>query len=245
MKFIILTDCSDDQSQMPVKSGCSKDAIVRVRRIMKFFELWRVKQQRLFQLVLWHTHFPHRFTPPNLLSPLCFDCEANLFEKQREAIVKNYTPNEPIIIADDSHFFDDNFDFEPLIEKAMQPESGIVFAQKAWILNPKMQQAFGDISEFEKEWTEADFVNWISATTWTFAKTYAETSPHEYAVFGKPNTELSDLYKATMFILRNGFVQMYYQTPFMAYEVGNRRYWADCCYNIVNRSLEGDLRIYQ
>jgi hypothetical protein len=220
---------------------------------MKSFEFWRRKQNRPYQLVLWHTHFPGRFTPPQVAKggPLPFDCQTNLLEKQIEAIAKNYNPDEPVFLADDSFVFTDDFDLEPFIEQAMQPNSGIVLAGNAWVLNPSMQRLIGNIDadlngeRFEKDWTQADFLGWVGRTTWTFAKTYAETAPHEYAVLGKPNTELADLYKATMFILRNGFVRMFYQTPFMSYEVENRIYWTYISYEGINRTLEGDLREYK
>ena len=250
MKIIVLFDWSDDQSKMPEKPGCSNESLYRSRRIMKSFEIWRQRQNRSYQLVLWHMHYPDRFvTPQNLPegAPLPFDCTANLLEKQAEAIAKNYDPNEPIFIADDSFFFSDDFDMEPLIEQAMRPGSGVVSLNNAWILGPETQRVFccADTSRYEKDWTEADFLDWINRTTWTFAKTYADTSPHEYAVLGKPNTELFDLYQATMFILRNGFVQMYYQTPFMAYELAGRRYWTYLSYELVNRTLQDDLKTYR
>lgn len=254
MKIIILIDWSDDQSKMPETAGYSEAGIRQGRRVMKAFEFWRRKQVRPYRLVLWHTHFPGRFVPPTTVpegQPYPRDCRANLLEKQVEAVAKNYSSDEPVFLTDDSFLFADDFDLEPFIEQSMQPGSGIVTAKNAWILNPNMQRVIGNIDRntdnerFEKDWTEADFVDWIDRTTWTFAKTYADTSPHEYAVLGKPDTTLADLYMATMFILRNGFVQMYYTTPFMAYEVGNRRYWSYASYNLVNRSLEGDLRTYQ
>lgn len=253
MKLIILIDWSDNQSKMPQEPGNTKEALYRSRRVMKSFEFWRRKQSCPYQLVLWHTHFPERFTPPTISDgqPLPMDCCANLFEKQIEAIAKNFSDNEPILLADDSFVFTNDFDLEPFIELAMQTGTGIVHAKNAWILNPTMQRMVGGLDtdpngeRFEKDWTESDFFDWIGRTTWTFAKTYAETSPHEYAVLGKPNTELHDLYMATMFILRHGFVQMYYQTPFMAYEIDNRRYWSYMSYGLINRSLQGDLKTYQ
>ena len=250
MKIIVLIDWSDDQSKMPQQPNSQGDATHRSRRVMKSFEFWRRKQSRRYQLVLWHTHYPWRFTEGPAEA---WDNRANLFEKQVEAVAKNYSPDEPIFLADDSFVFHDDFDLEPFIEQAMQQNSGIVLANNAWILNPTMQRLIGGIDadpnldRFEKDWTEADFCEWIERETWTFAKTYAETAPHEYAVVGakNPNTKLIDLYKATMFIMRNGFVQMYYQCPFCAYEVGNRRYWTYISYGLINRTQEGDLKTYQ
>jgi len=259
MKIIVLIDWSDDQSRMPQKPGCTVDdrfllpAVRRSQRLMKSYEFWRRKQSRDYRLVLWHTHFPWRFIPPTVPEgqPYPWDCQANLLEKQVEAIAKNYDSTEPVFLADDSFVFTDDFDLEPFIEQAMQPNSGIVLAGNAWVLNPTMQRLIGGIDadpageRFEKDWTEADFCEWIDRTTWTFAKTYADKAPHEYAVIGKPNTELIDLYKATMFIMRNGFVQMFYKTPFCAYEVGNRRYWSCLTYELINRTQEGDLKTYK
>lgn len=254
MKMIVLVDWSDDQSKMPEKPACTHEALQRGRRVMKSFEYWRRKRKKSHQLVLWHTHFPERFTrPPEIPEgqPDPFDCRANLLEKQIEAVTKNYNPDEPILLADDSFVFTDEFDLERLAEQAMRPGSGIVLAPNAWILNPGMQRVLGNLDgdpdgeRFEKDWTEDDFVDWAYRTTWTFAKTYAEKAPHEYAALGKPNTELFDLYKATMFILHNGYVEMFYQTPFMSYTVEKRRYWTYSSYDLVNRTLEGDLKTYK
>jgi hypothetical protein len=265
MKIVVLIDWSDDQSKMPQQPGCleeapyRKNATRRSRRVMKSFEFWRRKYctaetGRDYRLVLWHTHYPWRFMPPTEIpegEPYPWDCRANLLEKQVEAIAKNYDADEPVFLADDSFVFYDNFDLEPLIEQAMQPNTGIVLANNAWVLNPTMQRLIGGIDadptgeRFEKEWAEADFCEWVDRTTWTFAKTYADTSPHEYAALSKSNSTLLDLYKATMFIMRNGFVQMYYHVPFCAYVVNNRRYWTYMSYDLVNRSLEGDLKVYQ
>jgi len=87
----------------------------------------------------------------------------------------------------------------PDIEQAMQPGNGIVLADNAWVLNPTMQRLIGGIDadptgeRFEKDWAEADFCEWIDRTTWTFAKTYADTAPHEYAALSKSNSTLLDL----------------------------------------------------
>ena len=218
MKIIILIDWSDDQSQMPQKPGLLEGAAYRMeatrrsRRVMKSFEYWRRKQSCSYRLVLWHTHFLWRFMPPQEVpqgEPYPWDCRTNLFEKQLETIAKNFDANEPIFLADDSFVFTDDLDLESLVEQAMRPGSGVILANNAWILNPAIQRQFIggiDLEHFEKDWTEADFCDWIDQTTWTFVKSYAETAPHEYAVLGKQNTELEDLYKATMFILRNGYV---------------------------------------
>lgn len=262
MKIIVLIDWSDDQSKMPERPGCTGTepgaATWRSRRVMKSFEFWRRKRclqddGRSYRLVLWHTHFPWRFTQPLEVpegQAYPWDCRANLFEKQVEAVAKNFDPDEPILLADDSFMFTDSLDLEPFIEQAMRPGGGAVLVNNALLLNPATQRMFAGLDanpnaeRFEKDWTQEDFRDWINRTTWTFAKTYAEKAPHEYAVLGKPNTELSDLYKATMFILRNGFVQMFYQTPFMSYEIDDRRYWTYMSYDLVNRTLEGDLKTY-
>lgn len=253
MKIIVLLDWSDDQSEMPERPGCTHESVQRARRVMKSFEYWRRKQGSNDQLVLWHTHFPNSFIPPVNVpkgegEPM--DCRANLFDKQMEAVMKNSHPTEPIVLTDSSFVFTDDFDLTTLVEKTMQSKSGFVQANNLCIFSPTVQQLVADTADptgerFEKDWTETDFIDWTNRTTWTFAKTYAETAPHEYAVLGKPNTELVDLYKATMFILRNGYVEMFYQTPFMSYTVKNRRYWSCGSYDLINRTLEGDLKTYR
>ena len=38
---------------------------------------------------------------------------------------------------------------------------------------------------------------------------------------------------------------MFYKTPFFSYEVGSRRYWTMMSYDLINRTLEGDLKTYK
>ena len=151
------------------------------------------------------------------------------------AAAKYSTPDEPVFFADDSIFFDDALDIEPFIEAAMRPGAGGIPVGRGWLLGPAAQRMIGGLDDSavsagrkntHPEWTESDFFTWNERTMWVFAKTYAETAPHEYAVLGKGDTKLEDLYDATMFILRNGFVQMYYNIPFFAYQNGHRRYWS-------------------
>lgn len=267
MKLIVLVDWADNLTEWPKKTQCTKEGEARFKRIMKYFEAWRLKQRREYRLVLWHTHYPGRFLPPTQMpddGAIPFDGRPNLFGKQLEAIAKNVTPDEPILLADDSFFFADDFDLEPFIEGSKKTPERIIPVGGAWLLSPQMQQFFaargdsaarseptesaesGDKVAFEDaDWTEADFLAWAERTNWIFAETYAKTAPHEYAVRPRSNTTLEELYHATMFILRNGFVQMFYQTPFMAYQVANRRYWSCGGYDLINRTLEGDLKVYK
>lgn len=264
MKIIVMVDWADDQSGKN-EWTCSKEGAARFKRVMKYFEKWRTKQSGDYRLVLWHAHYPGRFTPPSELladGSMPFDASVNLLEKQIEAVTKNYSSDEPILLADDSIWFGDDFSLEPYIERSKRVGEQIVPANGAMLLSPAAQRAFADLYELfpktpknaEKDapitfdgpdWTEEDFVAWSERTNWTFAKTYAETAPHEYAVRPKSNTSAAELYHATMFILRHGFVQMFYQTPFMSYEVANRRYWSCGGYDLVNRTREGDLKAYK
>lgn len=63
------------------------------------------------------------------------------------------------------------------------------------------------------KFTEADFRNFVSKFTWTFAKTYAKTASHEYIVMNKVGLEYKpDFVKAAHFIRENGFEAYYYKS---------------------------------
>ncbi|MDR0871571.1 MAG: hypothetical protein LBN39_12350, partial [Planctomycetaceae bacterium] len=108
----------------------------------------------------------------------------------------------------------------------------------AAVSNP---DAVPKINHYEKDWTETDFLDWVGRTTWTLKE---PTSLHESTALGC-GAELPDLYQAAMFILRNGSVQMAGDVPLMTYPVNRRLYWLEMSYCLVNRTLDGDLKVYQ
>ena len=87
----------------------------------------------------------------------------------------------------------------------------------------------------------------ISKLKWTFAKTYADKSPHEYAIVKPGNQYRDEMLKFVCHIFKHGEVEMYYTTPFVVLKIDGRKYWtvagededlSDENY-ILNRSLEG------
>lgn len=74
--------------------------------------------------------------------------------------------------------------------------------------------------------TEADFRNFVNKFTWTFAKTYAKTAPHEYIALNKVGLEHKpDFIKAAQFIQENGFEAYYYKSKRFYYIMGDYYYW--------------------
>lgn len=75
----------------------------------------------------------------------------------------------------------------------------------------------------------------IENQQWKFAKTYAETAPHEYIV-DEWNVEL---FKDVCLLIDNdGYEEMFYNTPFRYYNIGKHKYWY--CENILNRCAVGN-----
>lgn len=75
--------------------------------------------------------------------------------------------------------------------------------------------------------TEERITMFISSVTWTFAKTYAETSPHEYLILHKcPEEFKEDWLWFVQHIKENGYIEYYFKTPFTYLNVGEHKYWA-------------------
>ena len=87
----------------------------------------------------------------------------------------------------------------------------------------------------------------ISNLKWTFAKTYAKTSPHEYSVVKVGDPYRDEVVSFMKFIFDEGYEEKYYGHPFMVYKLDDRKYWSmakkkeeinDDNY-IINRTAEG------
>ena len=70
------------------------------------------------------------------------------------------------------------------------------------------------------------FRTWIAEQEWTFAKTYAETAPHEYIV----RTELSDddveiFVDFVQYIRDNGVVERFYGRQYTYLYLDGYKYW--------------------
>jgi len=76
----------------------------------------------------------------------------------------------------------------------------------------------------------------IEKQDWTFAKTYAETWPHEYIVQERVNAEL---YLELAYHIDNyGYENYFYQTKQIYFDYNGFAYWH--MENIINRCLEKD-----
>lgn len=66
----------------------------------------------------------------------------------------------------------------------------------------------------------------VGAQDWTFAKTYADTAPHEYLVKTRLVSRLiSEFESIVRYIRRAGFQAYYFETPGKYYVLGEHYYW--------------------
>lgn len=89
----------------------------------------------------------------------------------------------------------------------------------------------------------------ISNLSWTFAKTYADKSPHEYAIIKPGDEHRDEVVEFMKYIFDHGELRPYFGHPFMVYKIDGRIYWSiegtdkdkitDEDY-ILNRSLESN-----
>jgi len=67
-----------------------------------------------------------------------------------------------------------------------------------------------------------DLLKKIDNQKWKFAKTYAETAPHEYIV----DEWNIDLFKEICHLIdTDGYEEMFYDKPFRYYNIGKYKYW--------------------
>ncbi len=72
---------------------------------------------------------------------------------------------------------------------------------------------------------DAKIEKFIDSADWVFAKTYAKTAPHEYAVRRK-NPHLEDEFVYFVkFIREHGYEEMFWSKPYTCYNVGEWKYW--------------------
>jgi hypothetical protein len=84
--------------------------------------------------------------------------------------------------------------------------------------------------------TENEFKKYVQDTTWTFAKTYAQTWPHEYIVQEKVDNDL--FLKLADHIDRFGQDDYFYKNKQKYFEHEGYTYWH--MDNIINRCLNKD-----
>lgn len=75
----------------------------------------------------------------------------------------------------------------------------------------------------------------IENQQWKFAKTYAETAPHEYIV---DEWDIQLFKEICHLIDTDGYEEMFYNKPFRYYNIGKYKYWR--CDNILNRCKIGN-----
>lgn len=83
--------------------------------------------------------------------------------------------------------------------------------------------------------------NFIKKATWTFAKTYAKTTPHEYCIKDKLPKSLEEEFDwFASHIKENGYIEYFFRTPFTYLNVDGYKYWAmgekGKLPNIINRT---------
>ena len=66
------------------------------------------------------------------------------------------------------------------------------------------------------------FADWIRSREWTFAKTYAETAPHEYTV---RKDEDEDFLTAVALIRKNGYQEYYWKNLMTYMDFDGMKYW--------------------
>ena len=92
--------------------------------------------------------------------------------------------------------------------------------------------------------TKEEFIKFVESWDWTFSKTYAKKSPHEYIVCKANHPRRAEYEKAVQFIRENGEPEKYFRATFTVYKVNGHKYWTG---NkpmsgewILNRSLKGE-----
>jgi len=70
-----------------------------------------------------------------------------------------------------------------------------------------------------------EILSLIPKLNWTFAKTYANKSPHEYVILRPDTKHRDEIAKFIDFIKNNGEDELYYGHPFKVFKIDGRKYW--------------------
>ncbi len=65
----------------------------------------------------------------------------------------------------------------------------------------------------------------IDSANWIFAKTYAKTAPHEYAVRDKNPSLEDEFVYFVKFIREHGYNEKFWNKLHIYYDVGDYKYW--------------------
>lgn len=74
--------------------------------------------------------------------------------------------------------------------------------------------------------TDKHILTLIDKLSWTFAKTYASTSPHEYAVVKPDHPLRAEVVRFMKHIFQNGEKELYAGRTYHVYRIGGRNYWS-------------------
>jgi len=72
---------------------------------------------------------------------------------------------------------------------------------------------------------DAKIEKFIESADWVFAKTYAKTAPHEYAVREKNPSLEDEFVYFVKFIRKHGYKEMFWNKAYTCYDVGEWKYW--------------------
>lgn len=75
-------------------------------------------------------------------------------------------------------------------------------------------------------YTEDDFRNFVNSFEWTFAKSFANTSPHEYIIINPDHPRRQEYLAALKFLFHNSVKEKYYDNAYDRYVLDGRKYWS-------------------
>lgn len=79
---------------------------------------------------------------------------------------------------------------------------------------------------FLNSYTENDFRKFVDSFDWTFAKTFAQTSPHEYIIIKPDHPRRQEYLNALKFLFGNSVKEKYYNQSYDRYILDGRKYWS-------------------
>ena len=80
--------------------------------------------------------------------------------------------------------------------------------------------------KFISDYSERDFRKFVDGSKWVVAKTYEQSSPHEYIIINPNDSRRKEFTDALKFLFENGVREAFYQKSYMRYILDNRKYWS-------------------